>query len=100
MRTDNRSRPSRNRSRPLRRYYLTPRVWNRTCSHCGHFGSIAYRHTPRAYACRSCIEALGIKPQESKAWREGGARAGAAVTIRHVDPATLRSDGSRPQNRW
>jgi hypothetical protein len=44
----------------------------------------------RKFACASCIETLGINARESKAWRDGGAKAGAAVTIRHVDPESLR----------
>ena len=92
-------RTSRTQTRARQTYWLTPRAWNRSCSHCANPGSIAYRHTPRAYACESCIERLAIKAKPSKTWREGGAKAGSTVTIRQVDPATLRSDGPSPQTR-
>jgi hypothetical protein len=72
------------------RYWLTPKVWKERCSHCGASGSIACRPVDRKFACASCIETLGINARESKAWRDGGAKAGAAVTIRHVDPESLR----------
>jgi hypothetical protein len=69
---------------------LTPKAWNKRCSHCGHAGSVAVRPLDHRYACESCIERLGIMAGESKAWRDGGSRAGTAVTIRHVDPESLR----------
>jgi hypothetical protein len=77
---------SRNAAQARRRYWLTPSAWNRSCSHCGASGSIAYRPLDRKFACESCIERLGIKARQSKAWLDGGAKARAAVTIRHVDP--------------
>jgi hypothetical protein len=74
-----------------RRYYLTPKVWNEPCSHCSAASSIAYRVSGRRTACADCIRRLGIKARESRAWRDGGARAGSKVTVRHVDPEGLRS---------
>jgi hypothetical protein len=91
--------PTREQTRAWRHYYLPPKAWNKICSHCDERPAIAYRQNPRAFACDDCIERLGIKARESKAWREGGSKAGATVTIRHVDPATLRSDRSRSQTR-
>lgn len=81
----------RQRDRTAHRYYLTPRLWNRPCSHCPAPSSIAYRVKGRATACADCIERLGIEARESEAWRDGGSRAGAEVTVRRVDPASLRS---------
>lgn len=78
-------------SRARHRYWLTPRAWNRSCSHCGASRSIAFRHTPRTYACGSCVEGLGIKAGESRAWSEGGVK-DPTLTIRYVDPAILQSD--------
>ena len=72
------------------RYYLTPRVWRRPCSHCGGQGAVAYRACDRKVACAACIDRLGIVARESQAWRDGGAKADPTVTVRHVDPATLR----------
>ena len=66
-------------------YWFTPRVWRRSCSHCGGEGSAAYRPRDRKYACEDCIARLGIHARESKGWREGGGRAGAKVTVRRVD---------------
>jgi len=71
-------------------YWLTPKAWRRWCSHCGHEGAAAYRPRDRKYACEDCIAKLGINAHESKSWRDGGGRAGSKVTVRHVDPATLR----------
>jgi hypothetical protein len=73
-----------------RHYWLTPRAWRKRCSHCSADGSVAYRPDDGKHVCQSCIERLGIKARESQAWRDGGAKAGATVRIRHVDPATLR----------
>jgi hypothetical protein len=74
------------------RYYLTPKVWKERCDQRGcENPAIAYRPFDHAYACEPCIERLGIEAHESKAWRDGGSKAGSAVTIRHVDPESLRS---------
>jgi len=73
-----------------RRYWLTPKAWNKRCSHCGGQGAIAYRPRDHRYACERCIRKRGISARESNAWRYGGSTAGSKVTIRHVDPATLR----------
>ncbi len=81
---------SRNAARARRHYWLTPKAWNKRCSHCGAIGSIAYRPDDRKHACAGCIKRLGIKAHESRAWLDGGAKAGAEVTVRHVDPESLR----------
>jgi hypothetical protein len=60
------------------------------CHNCGNLGSIAYRNIDQKTLCECCVEHLGVEARESKAWRDGGARAGGAVTIRHVDPESLR----------
>ena len=73
------------------RYYLTPKVWQCPCSHCSAASSIAYRVSGRKTACVDCIDRLGIKARESQAWRDGGAKAGAKVTVRRVEPEGLRS---------
>ena len=80
------------------RYWLTPRAWDKRCSHCGRICAIAYRPDDGKHACVSCIERLGIKAGESKAWRDGGSRAGSAVTIRHVDPESLRPPTPPPES--
>lgn len=83
--------PSRRRQAKARhRYWLTPKAWNRRCSHCGEGAAVAVRPVDHVYTCESCIERLGIKARESKAWRDGGSRAGSAVTIRYVNPESLR----------
>ena len=86
-----RERKARQASAVANRYYLTPKVWQRPCSHCSAASSIAYRLSGRKTACVDCIDRLGIKARESQAWRDGGARAGSKVTVRHVDPESLRS---------
>lgn len=73
-----------------RSYWLTPRGWNRRCSHCGHEGSVAYRPSDRKRACAECIVRLGINARESQSWRDGGAKSDPTVTIRFVDPETIR----------
>jgi hypothetical protein len=65
-------------------YWLTPRVWNKRCSHCGVGQAVAVRVRDNKYACEGCVARLGIRARESKAWRDGGSRAGAAVTVRHT----------------
>ena len=83
--------PSRSRQAKARhRYWLTPRAWNRRCSHCGSRAAAAVRPVDHAYACEPCIERLGIKAQKSKAWRDGGSRAGSTVRVRFVDPESMR----------
>jgi len=72
------------------RYYLTPKGWGRACSHCGAANSVAFRARDRKRACRECVARLGIRARESRAWRDGGSRAGSAVAVRFVDPASLR----------
>ncbi len=71
------------------RYWLTPKVWNKTCDHCKN-PAIAYRFFDHAYVCGPCIERLGLEATESKAWRDGGSRAGAAVTVRMSTEAHRR----------
>lgn len=73
-------------SKARQHYWLTPKAWNKACSHCGKDGSVAVRPLDRRYVCEACIERLGIRARESKAWRDGGSRAGCTVTIRYVDP--------------
>jgi hypothetical protein len=76
---------------PSGHYYLTPKAWRRKCGRGGcDEPAVAYRAFDRSYVCEPCIERLGIKARESRAWREGGAKAGSTVTIRHVDPESLR----------
>src|SRR3954447_26699105 len=57
------------------RYYLTPKVWRKRCSHCAATTSVAYRQRGRVTACAACIERLGIAAHESRAWRDGGGQA-------------------------
>jgi len=64
------------------RYWFTPKVWNKSCSHCEASASVAYRPGDRRYACAACVERLKIKARESEAWLAGGSRAGPVVTIR------------------
>jgi len=82
------------RRRP--RWWLTPRVWHKACSFCGGRQSAAFRYAgrgpgagPMRYACSSCVKERGIRAKESRAYREGGSRAGSAVKVSWVDPATL-----------
>jgi len=81
-----RQRPTKTAARKLQgvgaRYWLTPKVWNKSCSHCEATASVAYRPGDRRYACAACVERLKIKARESEAWLAGGSRAGPAVTIR------------------
>lgn len=72
------------RQRPT--YWLTPKVWHRPCSHCDGPTSIAYRAADKRTACAECVERLGIRARPSRAWLEGGSKAGAAVTVRRVAP--------------
>ena len=72
------------RAKQGRSYWLTPRVWSKRCSHCGRGQSVAWRPRDGKLACAECIERLGVRARESKAWQEGGSRAGAAVTIRYL----------------
>jgi hypothetical protein len=84
------SKTGRNRrpqAKARKHYWLTPKAWNKSCSHCGRDGSIAVRPLDRRHACETCINRLGIKARESKAWRDGGSKAGAAVVIRLMPPA-------------
>ena len=81
---------NRKASQARRHYWLTPKAWNKRCSHCGNAGSVAVRPLDHRHACESCIEQHGIRARESKAWREGGSKAGSVVRVRYVDPATLR----------
>ncbi len=74
-----------------RHYWLTPRAWRRSCSHCSAARAVAYRPADRKSVCSDCIARLGINARESQSWRDGGAKAGPEVTVRHVDPATLRA---------
>jgi len=83
------------RRKGRRRWYLTPRVWNRSCSSCGASQSVAFRYSAKKgdtnrYACSSCVKKRGIHARESKAWRDGGSKAGSAVKVTWVDPATFR----------
>src|SRR3954447_7490631 len=70
------------------RYYLTPKVWAKRCSHCAGTTSVAYRQRGRVTACAACIERLRIVAHESRAWRDGGAQAGAEVRIYRLAPPT------------
>jgi hypothetical protein len=79
------------RGRAARTYWLTPKVWHMGCSHCPRTtGAVAYRVHDNKRACSACVERLGINAQESRAWHDGGGRAGGQVTVRFVDPATMR----------
>jgi hypothetical protein len=80
----------RNASRAARRFWLTPKGWNKRCHYCGETGCVAYRHRGRAYACKRCIEERGIVARESKSWREGGSRTDPTVTVRFANPASLQ----------
>ena len=59
-------------ARTARRYWLTPKVAAKPCSHCGRPGSVAYRASDRKRACRPCIDRLGITAHESTTWIEAG----------------------------
>lgn len=72
------------------RYWLTPKASTRHCSHCSMLGCVAVRPADGKAACESCIERLGIHAHESASWRENGGKPYAPVTVRHVDPATMR----------
>lgn len=74
-----------------RRYWLTPKAASRRCSHCHALGAVAYRPADHKVACAECIDRLGIKAHESAAWRDAGRKPYAPVTVRFVDPATLRA---------
>ena len=77
----------RKQAKAQQHYWLTPKVWNKRCSHCGAEQSVAVRPADHRHACGACIERLGISARKSKAWTEGGSRAGHAVVIRCVEPA-------------
>jgi len=66
-------------------YWMTPRVWRELCSHCDAGQAVAVRPRDYRYACTACIERLGIRTKESRAWRDGGARAGAEVKVRYLE---------------
>ena len=66
-------------------YWLTPKVWREMCSHCDEWKAVAVRPRDYRYACATCIERLGIRTNESRAWRDGGARAGAEVKVRYLE---------------
>ena len=86
------NKPSRREQAKARQHYwLTPKAWNKSCSHCGTDGAGAVRPIDHRYACEACIDRLGIKARESKAWRDGGSRAGAAVVIRYSTRAARRT---------
>lgn len=72
-------------SRAARRFWLTPKGWNRRCGYCGRKGCIAYRRRPSRWVCERCIEERGIVAHESKSWRDGGAKTDPSVRIRFVD---------------
>lgn len=74
-----------------RRYYLTPKVAAKRCSHCGQLGAVAYRAADRKRACQSCIDRLGINAVESTNWIEAGRKPYAPVTVRYVAPQTLKA---------
>lgn len=71
-------------------YWLTPKAAGKSCSHCGVFGAVAWRPKDHKLACLECIDRLGIHARESRNWREAGPAAGAPVTVRFVDPESLR----------
>lgn len=55
-------RPDRRKQAKARRHYwLTPKAWNRRCSHSGADGSIAVRPADHSHACESCVERLNIQ---------------------------------------
>jgi hypothetical protein len=73
-------------AKTARRYWLTPKAWNKRCSHCGHGSAVAVRPADFSHACADCVERLGITAHESTAWREGGAKVDPTVTVRFVEP--------------
>ena len=81
-----RRRTQRGRPGTLRRYWLTPNVWAKVCSHCGERQAVAVRVVDHRYACRVCIDELGINALESKAWRERNGRPVEPVKVRYVCP--------------
>jgi len=92
----------RQQTRPKRRgsgrsrhhYWLTPKAWAKTCSHCHERPAVALRPNDHKGACEVCVDRLGIHAHESQGWRDGGSKAGADVTVRYVDPATLREQAA------
>lgn len=68
--------------RELRRtggtYWYSGSAVGKACSHCGKAEAVALRPRDHRYACPACIDRLNINAQ------------GNPVTVRHVDPATLR----------
>jgi hypothetical protein len=85
--TSKTKRNRRPRAKARRHYWLTPKAWNKRCSHCGAEQSVAVRPADHRHACGACIERVGINARESKAWRDGGSRAGTAVVVRFVPPS-------------
>ena len=69
------------------RYWLTPSMWKEACDRCDTPSSaVAFRFKDHSRICARCIEKLGVKALPSKRWEEGGAKAGAAVTVRFECP--------------
>jgi hypothetical protein len=66
-------------------YWLTPKAWSKPCSHCDAEHSAACRPRDWNYACTDCVKRPGIRAKKSKAWHDGGSRAGATVTVRFID---------------
>ena len=73
------------------RYWLTPKAWAKQCSHCSAEHAVAVRPDDHKAACAACVDRLGIHAHESRGWRDGGAKAGAKVTVTRVNPATLKT---------
>ena len=73
-------------------YWLTPKAFKFSCSHCGADHSVAVR-TGKNWkaACQGCVDRLAIKTSESKALEEAGGKMN-PVTVTFVDPATLREE--------
>ena len=84
------------RSQVKRSYWLTPKCGTSAARTAGAEHPVAYRSGRPAKCACGKHETLGIKARESKAWRDGGAKAGSTVTIRHVDPESLRSPPTPP----
>lgn len=47
---------------------------------------MAYRATDQKRACAECVATLAINARESQAWRDGGSKLDATVTVGFVHP--------------
>lgn len=52
------------------RYYISPKVWDRTCSHCRR-PAIAHRCSDDDRVCGRCVEALELVTETQASRREG-----------------------------